>query len=256
MKKNNIILGLMLILLSIVLHGVHYAIFKDLHHIMIYLVADIAFVPLEVFFVSLVLEQMMEKQEERKILKKMNMLVGLFYQQFGNDLLKTFVNSDENIDFSNDISLMDFSWSKKEYTKLKSFIKNHNHNIDVNKLELKQVHDLLKKNQSLMVNLISNPTLLEKEDFSDVLMSTFHLYEELEGRDLSNLDEDDLDHLSVDCKRVYEHLSLEWVFYIEHLQKAYPYLFWTAVTTNPYDSRKAELIDEELRIKKNQSKTY
>jgi 2-oxoglutarate ferredoxin oxidoreductase subunit alpha len=54
---------------------------------MIFLVADIAFVPLEVFFVSLVLEKLIERQEEEKVDKKINMLVGLFYQEFGNEQL-------------------------------------------------------------------------------------------------------------------------------------------------------------------------
>ena len=86
----------------------------------------------------------------------------------------------------------------------------------------------------------------EKEVFSEVLMSTFHLMEELESRDLDHLTKEDFEHLEVDCNRVYEHLSMEWAVYMEHLQDSYPYLFYTAVKTNPYDQRKTKTIESEL----------
>ncbi len=246
MKKNHIILGVGLVALSVLLHGLHYAVFKDMHHLMIFLVADIAFVPLEVFFVSLVLEQLIEKQEEEKILKKMNMLVGLFYQQFGNKLLTLFVNVDKEIDKCDNGLLMNFSWDSAQYKELQKIISGHGHNVDLRKVDLNKLYSLLKANQPMIVNLISNPTLLEKDVFSDVLMSTFHLMEELESRDLDALSKDDFEHLEIDCKRVYENLSLEWVYYMEHLQKSYPYLFYTAVKTNPYDQRQAVDIESEL----------
>jgi len=246
MKKNHVILGAILIVLSIVLHGVHYAVFKDMHHLMIFLVADIAFVPLEVFFVSLVLEQLIEKQEEEKVIKKMNMLVGLFYQQFGNKLLSLFVSVDKEINGQNKNLLMNFSWDSAKYKELKKIVASHHHKVALDSVNMIKLYDLLFENQSLIVNMISNPMLLEKEDFSEVLMSTFHLMDELKSRDLDHLTKEDLEHLEIDCNRVYEHLAKEWVVYMEHLQKAYPYLFYTAVKTNPYDTRQQEIIESEL----------
>lgn len=246
MKKNHILLGVALIGLSVLLHGVHYAVFKDMHHLMIFLVADIAFVPLEVFFVSLVLDQLIKKQEEEKIIKKMNMLVGLFYQQFGNKLLSLFVEVDKECKNSDRGLLMNFSWDSAQYKELKKKIGEHGHNVDLEQVDLNNLYTVLKENQPMIINLISNPTLLEKEDFSEVLMSTFHLLDELESRDLENLSKEDFDHLEVDSKRVYENLAIEWVYYMEHLQKSYPYLFYTAVANNPYDQRQTKIIESEL----------
>ena len=42
--KKLITLGISLIGLSIILHGLHFAIFRDIHHLMIFLIADIAFI--------------------------------------------------------------------------------------------------------------------------------------------------------------------------------------------------------------------
>lgn len=246
MKKNYILLGASLIALSVILHGVHYAVFHDMHHLMIFLVADIAFIPLEVFFVSLVLEQIIKKQEEEKIIKKMNMLVGLFYQQFGNKLLALFVEADKECSNTDKGLLMNFSWDSARYKELKKIISAHGHRVDLNKIDLSDLYKVLKENQPTIINLISNPTLLEKDDFSEVLMSTFHLLDELESRDLENLSKEDFEHLEVDCMRVYENLSIEWVYYMEHLQESYPYLFYTAVTNNPYDQRRSQVIETEL----------
>lgn len=238
MKKNHLLLGAGLIGLSVVLHAVHYAMFHDMHHLLIFLVADIAFIPLEVFFVSLVLEKIIEKQEEEKVVKKINMLVGLFYQQFGNEMLTYFVSADKDMAQHDDKLLMDFSWESNQYSVLKKAVAKHPHEVDLKAIDLLELTALLKNNQGIITNLISNPILHEKDAFSEVLMSTFHLMDELASRDLQALSDDDYEHLAIDCKRVYEHLSLEWVDYMEQLQKSYPYLFYTAVQNNPYDKRK------------------
>lgn len=246
MKKNHFILGAALIGLSIILHSIHYVMFHDMHHLLIFLVADIAFIPLEVFFVSLILERIIEKQEEKKVIKKMNMLVGLFYQQFGNELLTLFVGVDKEIDGCDEKLLMNFSWDSGRYKELQKSIGTHSHQVDLSAVDLHALLNLLKSNQGMITNLITSPTLQEKEIFSELLMSTFHLMEELESMDLDQLEKDDLEHLEVDCNRVYEHLSMEWAVYMEHLQESYPYLFYTAVKTNPYDRRKVKTIESEL----------
>lgn len=245
MKKQNIILGLMLIGLSFLLHGLHYAIFRDMHHIMIFLFADIAFIPLEVLFVSLILERLIKKQEEEKILKKMHMLVGLFYQRFGDELLKLFVTASK-IECQSTELAMDYKWTKKDYAGLRQKIKGHPHKVIIEQVDLQSLYDLLKQHEGLMINLISNPSLQENDVFSDLLLSTFHLYDELSTRQLQDLSSDDLEHLAFDCKRVFKSLSVQWVDYMEHLQNAYPYLFLTAAQHNPYDQRQQAEIESAL----------
>lgn len=246
MKKQNIVLGLLLIGLSIVLHAVHFVIFKDMHHIMIFLFADIAFIPLEVFFVSLILERLINKQDEEKTLKKMHMLVGLFYQKFGDELLSRFVSVSEDMSCTSEHILMNYSWNKKQYSDLRMTIDRYQHKMDIESLDLKSLFELLKENESLIINLISNPSLQENDIFSDLLLSIFHLNDELGNRDISNIVGDDLTHMEIDCQRVFKLLSAQWVDYMEHLQVSYPYLFLTAALNNPYDKRSKSDITESL----------
>ncbi|WP_196000308.1 hypothetical protein [Clostridium sp. 1001271B_151109_B4] len=48
--KETDLIGAGLVILSILLHYLHVVIFKDVNHTMLFLFADIAFIPLEVFF--------------------------------------------------------------------------------------------------------------------------------------------------------------------------------------------------------------
>ncbi len=77
--KWQIFLGLGLILLSALLYFVHYLIFKDTHHLFIYMVGDIAFVPLEVLFVTLIIHRLLTVREKKAKLRKLNMVIGAFF---------------------------------------------------------------------------------------------------------------------------------------------------------------------------------
>jgi hypothetical protein len=62
------------------------------------------------------------------------------------------------------------------------------------------------------------------------------LTDELENRHyFTKLPESDFKHLSDDIKRVYNQLILEWLDYMKHLKKDYPYLFSLALRINPFD---------------------
>ena len=89
MKKLNwqIFLGLFLVFLSALFYFAHYVIFHDYHHIIIYLVGDIAFVPIEVLLVTLIIDRLLGAREKRSMLEKMNMVIGVFFSEIGTDLL-------------------------------------------------------------------------------------------------------------------------------------------------------------------------
>ena len=98
MKKKNyltqrFLLGLLLILLSIFFYTVHYLIFRDKHHIFIYLLGDIAFVFIEVLLVTLIIHHLLGEREKRAMLKKLNMVIGAFFSEVGTPLLRHFTNS-------------------------------------------------------------------------------------------------------------------------------------------------------------------
>lgn len=86
------------------------------------------------------------------------------------------------------------------------------------------------------MNLINNPNLLEKEEFSALLLPIAHLSEEVEYRkDFEKVTDKDYKHLVIDINRIYISLVYEWVRYLRFNKKNYPYIIHIALRTNPFD---------------------
>lgn len=250
-KKNDYIkIGIVLIVLSAALHGIHFLIFKDLHHILLYLLGDIAFIPLEVFLVTLVIDRLLEGRERTKLMEKLNMLIGLFYRELGQEMLKTCVAADAQIELLREQCHVTSRWGEGDYQKLDDILKKFKYKLDIERVDLDALYLLLDSKKDLMVNLIANPSLLEHDTFSDLLMSISHLHEELAMRKALN-NEDitrrDHDHLKMDMERAYGYLAQEWLFYMKHLKTNYPYLFATAMINNPFEGRSRTSVEREVR---------
>ena len=122
-QKETILIGCGLVSLSLILHFVHVLIFKDVHHTMIFLVADIAFIPLEVFFTTMILERVLERRKKEQDLEKLNMLVGVFYAEFGTQLLEYFVNQDDRVAICKKLRIQDPSvWNDEYFKRLQQLI--------------------------------------------------------------------------------------------------------------------------------------
>ena len=117
-KKETILIGVGLVLLSVILHYVHVLIFKDVHHTMIFLIADIAFIPMEVFFTTIVIDKMLERREKEHLLEKLNMLIGLFYTELGTKLLSDIVKGDAHGVMANHRTITSDTWCDKSFAKL------------------------------------------------------------------------------------------------------------------------------------------
>ena len=84
----RISLGISLLVLSVFFYCLHYLIFRDLHHIFLYLVGDVAFVFIQVLLVTLVIHGVLEKREKKARLEKVNMVIGAFFSEVGTRLLE------------------------------------------------------------------------------------------------------------------------------------------------------------------------
>jgi len=233
----QIFLGLSLIALSALVYFIHYFIFRDAHHIFIYLIGDIAFVFFEVLLVTLVLHQLLHHREKKAMLNKLNMVIGAFFSEVGRELLKTFSAFDVEAFKITQKLVITNEWSEREFFKISRSVKNHTYNIDSKRGDLENIKNFLKEKRQFLLNLLENPNLLEHESFTNLLWAVFHLTEELiYRRSLNGLPETDYQHLAGDIKRVYHLLIAEWLDYMKHLKVNYPYLFSLALRTNPFDA--------------------
>jgi hypothetical protein len=236
-RKATILIGVGLVFLSIFLHYIHYLIFQDVHHTLVYLVGDIAFIPLEIFFTTVVIDNLLDKRQKQHLLQKLNMLIGIFYTEVGVKLLQEITKGDDNLKFLRDKSTIKMIAEGIEDDRLKKIVYNHSYKIDINKVNLENLKRPMDDNRELLITLITNENLLEHEKFTELLMSIVHLREELSSRFTNEVAEYEIDHIKSDLEAVYRYLTIEWIWYMKYLRLNYPRLFTKALINNPFDNR-------------------
>lgn len=241
----QILLGLSLIVLSVMLYLLHYAIFRDPHHVFIFLVGDIAFVPIEVLLVTLIIHQLLEVREKRSLLEKLNMIIGVFFSEVGASLLIYFSDFDPKLDQIKEELIVTDDWSEQEFASVAKHLKTHDYQVDIKKVSLEDLRRFLIEKRDFLLRLLENPNLLEHESFTGLLWAIFHLTEELINReDITSLPDTDCEHLAGDIRRAYTLLVCEWLDYMKYLKRNYPYLFSLAMRTNPFDQEASPVISE------------
>jgi len=238
MKKSlwQIRLGIILIALSAVFYLIHYAIFRDAHHIFLYLIGDVAFVFIEVLLVTLIIHEVLNLREKRALMEKLNMVIGAFFSEVGTRLLGELAACDPGAERIRRELIVTGHWTNEQFGNAKRRIRGYEYAIDPHCGDLAAMRETLIVQREFLLRLLENPNLLEHDTFTGLLMAVFHLTEELASRsDVRQLSEADLLHIAGDMKRVYGLLTAEWLDYMKHLRENYPYLFSFAMRTNPFD---------------------
>lgn len=233
--KTEVILGIISFTLSFVLYTIHLYYFHDLNFIISDLTAQIAYLPIYVFLTSVIIEQLLSMRSKAEMIRKLNTLVGVFYSKVGNDLIKMFIKSDMNIEqLKNDLKGAG-NRNNEKYSYLKAAISNYKSGINEQLTDLDTLKEFLYTNSDFMFNLMSNPNLMEHHTFTELILAVAHLIQEFKFRgDISNYTKEDIAHIHVDIERAYKLLMAEWINYMIHLKKEYPYLHNLALRENPF----------------------
>jgi hypothetical protein len=246
MKKINweIYIATALIILAVFFLLLHYYIFRDLHNIFYYLLLDLAFMFIQILLVTLIIHKLLNDREKKGRLEKLNMVIGAFFSETGKELLKMLTKADPGFNQICDKLTVKKEWENKNFTEAVKRLKEYNFSLKVEKSELPGYKEFLHNNRNFLLRVIENPTLLEHETFTELLLAVFHLTEEFEARkDLLNLSNADEAHVAVDISRVYKLLISEWLDYLKYLRTHYPFLYSLAVRTNPIDPNAKVEID-------------
>jgi hypothetical protein len=230
-----IILGLSLLALSAIGYYIHYLIFHDIHHIFIYFFGDLAFLPLEVLIVVVVIERLLAQKEQQALLHKLNMVIGAFFSEVGNNLISDLLPCFDKKQQICEAFAIKSGWKHKDFKLAMNCLAGINAMPDFNCVNWQQLKEFLVQKRAFLLRLLENPNLLEHERFTYLLWATFHLTEELEARQsFDALPMHDREHLSIDVQRVYNYLTREWIYYVEHLKNSYPFLYSLVVRTHPF----------------------
>jgi len=244
MKKEfnwKVITAVAMVVLSALVYYIHFLIFRDAHHIFIYLIGDIAFVFLEVLFVSIIIHHVLNEWEKKSHLKKLNMVIEIFFSEFGKHLLVYLSNYDKNIERIQKYITCEDGCCDLDFRPARRMMKKYKPDMDMEKLSLLTLEKFLKSKRDFLTNLLQNPSLLEHQSFTETLMAIFHITEELAARDLKNMPAEDIRHTKEDIERAYGRLTNQWLSYMEYTKHHYPYFFLFAMKTNPFDEKSSWL---------------
>jgi hypothetical protein len=239
MKEDTrwkLLAGIILVTLSLALFTAHYLIFHDAHHVLIYAFGDLAFIPVEVLVVTLIIDQMLESREKQQRMEKLNMVIGTFFSNFGTPLLAMLSRADPEIlniqpEIAHGVIETDTGFSE-----VNACLGTHQCSVTLDKIDLFALRDILIKNEEFLLRIVENPMVFEHESFTDLILAIMHLDEELRARtSLASLPPSDIAHLQGDIHRVYSQLVPAWLKYMEYLKNHYPYLFSLAMRKNPFD---------------------
>ena len=238
-----IYLALAFLTLSGVVYYFHYLIFRDVHHIFIYMVGDLAFLPLEVLLVVLIIERVLARREQQAKLQKLNMVVGAFFTEVGNHLLNTlFPYFDNRAEIAEQLDITE-DWTKKDFRRAAAYAYNLDVELDCSKVDLEALKSFMAEKRIFILTMLENPNLLEHDRFTDLLWAVTHLDEELEARQsVTGLCGSDAEHIAGDIQRMYDHLASEWLDYVEHLKANYPFLFSLILRTHPFQENPSPVV--------------
>jgi hypothetical protein len=234
---------LALILTSVLLYAVEYLLLGDSGSILTAFIGNLAFLPINVLLVSIIIHRLINDMERKNRIEKLNMVIGTFFSQTGTRLLGYFSEADPEIEEFRKYLIVKKDWSDREFDDVSRRLKNYEYPIKVKLLDLEGLRDFLEHRNDSLLRLLENPVMLEHETFTELLRAVFHLTEELLNReDLEELPPSDLEHLEGDVKRAYSFLVYEWVAYMEYLKNNYPYLFSLSMRTNPFDKEASPVV--------------
>lgn len=229
-------LALALIGASAGLYLLNYLIFRDANYMVRLFLAQLGFLPISVLLVTIILNQLLAQRAKAAKLAKLNMVIGAFFSEVGQHLLKTLSTYDLHLPTFQQRVAHISHWTKTDFAGFSQGLVEGDFRIQFQEGDLEALRDFLVKKRDFLLRLIENPNLLEHDSFSSLLLAIFHLTEELTHRsDLHRLAKPDREHLANDVQRGYVSLIREWLAYMAHLQVHYPYLFSLALRTNPFD---------------------
>jgi len=244
MKRSTfLVIAAIFMAASGLMYFIHYLIFRDVHHIFLYLVGDLAFLPIEVFLVVIVIERILSRREKQTKLQKLNMVIGAFFSEVGSQLLGDLLRCFDSHDSIRHRLAISKDWTASDFRNAIGFARSIGGRVDCRGIDLDELKEFLIQRRQFLLGLLENPNLLEHDRFTDLLWAIFHLTEELEARpSMANLLESDLAHIASDIQRAYGHLVTEWISYVEHLKMNYPFLFSLVARTHPFQDHPSPIV--------------
>ncbi len=236
-------LAIVLVAMSLGIYTCKFLVLKNPNDTANYIFNALGFLPINVLLVTIVLNKLLVMRAKNERMQKINMVIGTFYAEVGNELMKTIAAGDPESSRLRESLASGKDWNQEAFAQLRTRIAAHPFTADTAAIDMPALFAFLSSRRDFLLRLLENPVLLEHESFTELLRAVFHLTEELRHRrGITDLPPSDYAHLSGDIGRVYKLLVLQWLDYMAYLNTSYPYLYSLEVRTNPFNTRASPVV--------------
>jgi hypothetical protein len=223
-----------LVVLAAILFAVQLLVFRDPHSTLFYLLQDVAFLPISVLVLTVIVAEALEWRDHSALMRRLNMVIGAFFSEVGYELLRCMLAFDPDSAALRAAVHPEADWDRAQFVSARRVLASWSPSCDACAADLAGLAALLRKHRDFLLTMVENPSLLEHQSFTDLMWAVLHVDDELAARgSVTELGAADLEHLGVDISRAYRRLVRQWLDLMEHLSRDYPFLYSLAVRTSP-----------------------
>lgn len=226
---------LLLLCASALLYAIHYLIFRDLHHLAIFGLHELAFVPLEVILVTLGLDQLVEKTHREEARSKVSIIETLYFNESGGTMLRYLTSFDPDAARLRELLQVTEDWHSSDFRQAIRQLKSYPFLLDLDRIDFFGLHYHLSQRHEYYRSMLENPALTQSEAFTEMIMKIYLLWEELDGRtNLYQLPEKDRSYLAELLHEIYRELTEYWLDNVYNHSIHNRFRLHRAVESNPF----------------------
>lgn len=226
---------LLLLCASALLYAIHYLIFRDLHHLAIFGLHELAFVPLEVILVTLGLDQLVEKTHREEARSKVSIIETLYFNESGGTMLRYLTSFDPDAARLRELLQVTEDWHSSDFRQAIRQLKSYPFLLDLDRIDFFGLHYHLSQRHEYYRSMLENPALTQSEAFTEMIMKVYLLWEELDGRtNLYQLPEKDRSYLAELLHEIYRELTEYWLDNVYNHSIHNRFRLHRAVESNPF----------------------
>lgn len=235
---ENILLIIILLLISTTIYFFHYIIFGDLRQTLSGIILSLGYVPIGIIYQELIVDKILDKKQKLNSIEKINVVIGAFYNEVGNSLIKILSKGDKKIDAVREEININYNWSSERFQNLIELLKVHTCEIDIDKIDIRKIVKLLNHKDTLIINLMINESIKEYKGFIQLLMVLIHLRDQLQFVDnIESVDDLKYKNIKEEICKSYNILLIQWVLYIKELKEIDYYLFLKIANNCPFKNK-------------------
>ena len=226
---------LLLLCASALLYAIHYLIFRDLHHLAIFGLHELAFVPLEVILVTLGLDQLVEKTHREEARSKVSIIETLYFNESGGTMLRYLTSFDPDAARLRELLQVTEDWHSSDFRQAIRQLKSYPFLLDLDRIDFFGLHYHLSQRHEYYRSMLENPALTQSDAFTEMIMKIYLLWEELDGRtNLYQLPEKDRSYLAELLHEIYRELTEYWLDNVYNHSIHNRFRLHRAIESNPF----------------------